>query len=252
MNIQAIVRTFSFCALTASTATRADNAVPSATAAPPFLPAPQQPHYITRMRPSNNGQALQLTPVTVPQNSIDAFLNPNNRNMTVARQFYFDQLKLAELAKGSPELRAMIREHKIILFSQVRVRYFLGYIHAGAETFIGTWSLLHPVPEVRDTDGTVLNAHWAYPLSAPFSGTEGITDTKWIDFPGLWDDDINWRRWKDRPDLWNRVWVSPTPVDEIPNLSDFLHLYFERWNGTGYNLHKGVENISVCPEIVIT
>lgn len=153
----------------------------------------------------------------VTQQQVALFDNPNNLNMTVARQFLWDQYKLAWWAEHHEEDRMYIKAHHL-LFNRVKVRFDEGYRsvpHLTGTMLMQLRSVPYefPIPEVKDSDGTVINNGLrAYPLSRVEGDDIGTED--WflniIGIPPSWGPQLL------HPAIWNKVWESPSRLDVIP------------------------------------
>lgn len=184
-----------------------------------LLPAPPQPRQSAYVSPHPPPSTI---PNTIPQHLASSFIDQKNLNMTVARQLYFDQLKLSYVAQKSKEVRDKIQRGEFRLYHAVRVRYVLGYRACGPGCIImRTWSMVHPVPSVIDDVGHILNKDTAYPLSSPWgennSGVgQGTDDTSWLQSMSANGVPRDWISQLHHEERWNRRWLSEIPLNEIP------------------------------------
>ena len=155
----------------------------------------------------------------VTQAQVNLFQNPNNLNMTVARQFVWNQYKLAWWAGHHEKDGRYIRDHKL-LFDRVKVRFNEGvrripHITGTIVDQMRAVAYEFPIPEVRDENGIVINNDLrADPLSHVEGDAPGAED--WYEQKAATRLPSSWRSQIDYPEKWNKVWENPTRLDIIP------------------------------------
>lgn len=154
----------------------------------------------------------------VTQQQVALFQNPNNLRMTIARQFVWDQYKLAWWVEHHSADGEFIKSHRL-LFDRVKVRFNEGFRRRPDLT--GTMVMLlrvtpyeFPIPKVRDKDGAIINNGLkANPLSR-VEGDNGTPD--WFQQIRSNGIPLSWHSQLYHPAIWNKEWESSAPLNTIP------------------------------------